>query len=344
MNKISIRFFLFTLVLVVVANLHAASTKIEIGNELDALLGENCSEQDEKKFAKRQMFCNEKIVGLNLLILDDYFVVSKSKKDGGKPNACIKKKPSVPDAALTKIYSENVSREIPAWARIYGVHYASQDSIVAVLKEIFLQSEGMADRNEIMISFPYQEKSIYDYKVFFNKLKKIGYTRIRLMAFQTEFGDKVYKKLQLKKYGGKEIKSWESVKNECNVDWLHVYDDALNYKIIKQIKHIDYDDDYLARYLIIDKTVKKYSELLKTIQKKFKDELFASRTEKHPDHPDARFQIKITLEFVVEPNGKVSASKVISSNSGNELFNTAVCDAVSQWNFEKIGLMCQKDT
>ena len=75
---------------------------------------------------------------------------------------------------------------------------------------------GKIDRDEISVSFPYQDESIYSYKNFFKKLKNAGFTKIRLLGNKKQFSKEVYKKLQITKFSAKQMESWESTKYECN--------------------------------------------------------------------------------------------------------------------------------
>ena len=56
---------------------------------------------------------------------------------------------------------------------------------------------------------------------------------------------------------------------------------------------------------------------------------------KTPEHPDADAQIKVTLKFIIAPEGNISKMEIISSNSQNEEFDQRVFDEVSKWIFEK---------
>ena len=145
--------FVFALLLLLTAVLYAQSSSslfTGIGEYLAELIGDD---------VKSNEFCKANTTGLNLLILDGYFVVDRHV--GGRI-ASIEV-----DASSTRIFTSDISREVPVWARVYGVSQAPSDSVIAILKEIRAKNADKVDRDEINVSFPYQDESIYKYKKFF---------------------------------------------------------------------------------------------------------------------------------------------------------------------------------
>ena len=281
---------------------------------------------DIDKSNQQAKFCKENTVRLNLLIQDDYFVFCQ--QEWGKLH---------PDTLVTKIYAADTSKEHPAWARVYGVKQATPDSVIRILKEKYLQNRGKADREELLISYPFQDKSIYSHKKFINDLKKIGYTKIRLVGYNKEFKDEVYRKLQIKKYSAKQLESWESSKNHCNKDWLRIIENNLTFgKKFQKIIDVGWEPNSGTRSWknIKDVTDRKKKNLY-DIQKKFKNALPRLKDVTTPEHPDAETQIKIILKFVIDSEGYISKMEKISSNSQNGEFDQQICNEVSKWTFEK---------
>ena len=320
--------FLLTLLLSVTAALHAQQTPRSLsadylGYALDSLI---------KDGEKSREFCETNAVGLNLLILDGYFVVSRHV--GGEVSSI-----NV-DAGSTRIFTSDTTREHPIWTRVYGVSHASPNSVIAILKEIRAKNVDKIDRDEINVSFPYQDESIYKYKKFFGKLKAAGFSKIRLLARDEEFGDKVYKNLQLKKYSKKQIESWESSKHSCNKQWLHITDSTLSYSANKALKWREISGPYGPEHAktrkashikeIIDKNKPKLS----SIRKKFRKQSVHLKEVKNSEHPDAE-NYDIVVKFTIAPNGKVSEIEKLSSTTGNENFDKAICDEISTWTFEE---------
>lgn len=342
---------IFILTLAFAATLFAQSSSSQTGDfrsSIDAVLGLNpVSEKEQKAIEQQQKFCEDNTVKLNLLILDDYFVISQAKEHKHSASG-LRATSVVPDTIVTQIYSANAAPKIfssdtilqdPVWTRVYGVKQATPDSVLALLKEKFQQNKGKVDREEILISYPLQDKSIFSYKDFFSALKKIGYTKIRLVGFSKEFDANVYKKLQLKKYSEKQIESWESSKNECNKDWLRIVEDKLTFG--KRVKfHTPWDGESIPGPGVrstkgIKDILHKEIPKLSPIYKKFKKKLATLKDVKTPEHPDAETQIKIIVKFTIEPEGNISKIEELSSNSQNEEFDKLICDKVSQWTFEK---------
>ena len=225
--------FVFALLLSLTAVLYAQSSSspfTEIGEYFAELIGDD---------VKSNEFCKANTTGLNLLILDGYFVVDRHV--GGRI-ASIEV-----DASSTRIFTSDISREVPVWARVYGLSHAPADSVIAILEEMRKKNADKIERDEINVSFPYQDESIYKYKKFFAKLKAAGFSKIRLLAKEEEFSDKVYKNLQLKKYSKKQIESWESSKNSCNKQWLHITDSKLSYSAYKLFKWGISDPDFTKK-------------------------------------------------------------------------------------------------
>ena len=188
------------------------------------------------------------------------------------------------------------------------------------------------DRDEINVSFPYQDESIYKYKKFFAKLKAAGFSKIRLLAKEEEFSDKVYKNLQLKKYSKKQIESWESSKNSCNKQWLHITDSKLSYSAYKLFKWGISDPDFTKKPAKTRKVsqikveIDKNKPKLEFVRKKFQNKLPRLKDVRNREHPDAEIQCE---------DGKISEIEKLSSTTENEEFNKAICDAVSAWTFEE---------
>lgn len=329
---------IFTMLLTLASLLYAQSSSSQTegskGTQMNTLLSDSLLSNDIGMVMANNPVCkSENAVRLNLLILDDYFVVSQL--ENGK---------IYPDTLVTKIFSPDTARQHPVWTRVYGVKKASPESVLSYLKEIFKQSNGKIDREEIFISYPLQGKSILTYKKFVNAVKKIGYTKIRIVGKSKEFSDDVYKKLQLKKYSEKQIKSWESTKSNCNRNWLRIVDNKLCIREqLKQISHHDpktisntppfNEGDTKARSAkdVMD-VVKREKKKLNAIYNKFEKDFLKSI--KTPEHPDAK-KIEITIKFTIAPEGNISKMEIISSNSQNEEFDQRVSDEVSKWIFEK---------
>lgn len=324
------RRLIITIFFALAATLYAQKDQSQavLADNLNCLLFEDCknASSDLQETHKRKAFCKENTVRLNMLILDDYFVVSQ--QENGK---------LYPDTIVTKIYSSDAIRVLPLWTRVYGVKQASPDSILSFLKGMYQQNKGKSDWEELLISYPLQDKSIYEYKNFISAIKKIGYTKIRLVGFNNEFDAEVYKKLQLQKYSEKQVESWESSKNHCNWDWLRIVENKLIFG--KQINHRTITDPVIEpghRSLAGVKDILiKQQRKLAAIQKKFKNKRSRLKDVKTPEHPDADAQIKVTLKFTIAPEGNISKMEIISSNSQNEEFDQRVSDEVSKWIFEK---------
>ncbi|PWJ71640.1 hypothetical protein BGX12_1022 [Fibrobacter sp. UWR4] len=324
------RRLIFTIFFAFAVALYAQKDKSQavLNDNLNCLLFEDCknASSDLQEAHKRKAFCKENTVRLNMLILDDYFVVSQ--QENGK---------LYPDTIVTKIYSADAIRELPQWVRVYGVKQASPDSILSILKGMYQQNKGKSDREELLISYPLQDKSIYEYKNFISAIKKIGYTKIRLVGFNNEFDAEVYKKLQLQKYSEKQIESWESSRNECNKDWLRIVENKLMYG--KRLNYQTISDPIIEpghrSFAGVKDILVKQQRKLVAIQKKFKNKLSQLKDVKTPEHPDADAQIKVTLKFIIAPEGNISKMEIISSNSQNEEFDQCVFDEVSKWIFEK---------
>lgn len=319
--------FVLALLLSLTAVLYAQSSSspfTEIGERFAELIGDD---------VKSNEFCKANTTGLNLLILDGYFVVDRHV--GGRI-ASIEV-----DASSTRIFTSDISREVPVWARTYGVSQAPLDSVIAILEEMRKKNADKIDRDEINVSFPYQDESIYKYKKFFAKLKAAGFSKIRLLAKEEEFSDKVYKNLQLKKYSKKQIESWESSKNSCNKQWLHITDSKLSYSAYKLFKWGISDPDFTKKPANTRKVsqikveIDKNKPKLEFVRKKFQNKLPRLKDVRNREHPDAEIQCEIVLKFTIAPDGKISEIEKLSSTTENEEFDKAICDAVSAWTFEE---------
>lgn len=320
--------FVLALLLSLTAILYAQSPSspfTEIGEYLAELIGDD---------VKSNEFCKANTTGLNLLILDGYFVVDRHV--GGRI-ASIEV-----DASSTRIFTGDISREVPVWARVYGVSQASPDSVINVLKEIRAKNADKVDRDEINVSFPYQDESIYKYKKFFGKLKAAGFSKIRLLAKEEEFSDKVYKNLLLKKYSKEQIESWESSKHSCNKQWLHITDSKLSYSAHKPLKWDGISDPDFSKKPAkrrkasqIKVEIDKNKPKLEFVRKKFQNKLPRLKDVRNREHPDAEIQCEIVLKFTIAPDGKISEIEKLSSTTENEEFDKAICDAVSAWTFEE---------
>ena len=319
--------FVLALIFALTAVLHAQSS-----SSLFTGIGERLAEIIDND-VKSNEFCKANTTGLNLLILDGYFVVDRHV--GGRI-ASIEV-----DASSTRIFTGDISREVPVWARVYGVSQAPSDSVIAILKEMREKNADKIDRDEINVSFPYQDESIYKYKKFFAKLKAAGFSKIRLLAKEEEFSDKVYKNLQLKKYSKKQIESWESSKNSCNKQWLHITDSKLSYSAYKLFKWGISDPDFTKKTANTRKVsqikveIDKHKPKLEFVRKKFQNKLPRLKDVRNREHPDAEIQCEIVLKFTIAPDGKISEIEKMSSTTGNEEFDKAICDAVSAWTFEE---------
>ena len=318
--------FVLALLLSLTAILHAQQTPIS-GPSYDEIL-----ESLEKEIEKKK-FCETNAIGLNLLILDGYFVISRHVGGGvSSINA---------DANSTRIFTSDTTREHPVWTRVYGVSQASPDSVINILKEIRAKNADKIDRDEIKVSFPYQDKSIYKYKKFFGKLKTAGFSKIRLLAKEEEFSDKVYKNLLLKKYSKEQIESWESSKHSCNKQWLHITDSTLSYSARKPLKWREISGPYGPEHAKTRKAshvkeiVDKNKPKLSSIRKKYRMQAPRLKEVKNSEHPDAEIQYDIVVKFTIAPDGKISEIEVVSSSTGNEKFDKAICDAISTWTFEE---------
>lgn len=317
----------FILLLLLTAMLHAQQTPIS-GPSYDEIL-----ESLEKEIEKKK-FCETNAIGLNLLILDGYFVISRHVGGGvSSINA---------DANSTRIYTSDTTREHPVWTRVYGVSQASPDSVIKILKEIRAKNADKIDRDEINVSFPYQDESIYKYKKFFGKLKTAGFSKIRLLAKEEEFSDKVYKNLLLKKSSKEQIESWESSKHSCNKQWLHITDSKLSYSAHKPLKWDGISDPDFSKKPAkrrkashVKEIVDKNKLKLSSIRKKYRMQAPRLKEVKNSEHPDAEIQYDIVVKFTIAPDGKISEIEVVSSSTGNEKFDKAICDAISAWTFEE---------
>lgn len=317
----------FILLLLLTAILHAQQTPIS-GPSYDEIL-----ESLEKEIEKKK-FCETNAIGLNLLILDGYFVISRHVGGGvSSINA---------DANSTRIFTSDTTREHPVWTRVYGVFQASPDSVIKILKEIRAKNADKIDRDEIKVSFPYQDESIYRYKKFFGKLKAAGFSKIRLLAKEEEFSDKVYKNLLLKKYSKEQVESWESSKHSCNKQWLHITDSKLSYSAHKPLKWDGISDPDFSKKPAkrrkashVKEIVDKNKPKLSSIRKKYRMQAPRLKEVKNSEHPDAEIQYDIVVKFTIAPDGKISEIEVVSSSTGNEKFDKAICDAISTWTFEE---------
>ena len=320
--------FVFALLLLLTAVLYAQSSSslfTGIGEYLAELIGDD---------VKSNEFCKANTTGLNLLILDGYFVVDRHV--GGRI-ASIEV-----DASSTRIFTSDISREVPVWARVYGVSQAPSDSVIAILKEIRAKNADKVDRDEINVSFPYQDESIYKYKKFFGKLKAAGFSKIRLLAKEEEFSDKVYKNLLLKKSSKEQIESWESSKHSCNKQWLHITDSKLSYSAHKPLKWDGISDPDFSKKPAkrrkashVKEIVDKNKPKLSSIRKKYRMQAPRLKKVKNSEHPDAEIQYDIVVKFTIAPDGKISEIEVVSSSTGNEKFDKAICDAISAWTFDE---------
>ena len=311
--------FVLALLLSLTAILHAQQTPIS-GPSYDEIL------ESLEKGIKKKKFCETNAIGLNLLILDGYFVISCHVGGGvSSINA---------DANSTRIFTSDTTREHPVWTRVYGVSQASPDSVIKILKEIRAKNADKVDRDEINVSFPYQDESIYRYKKFFGKLKAAGFSKIRLLAKEEEFSDKVYKNLLLKKYSKEQIESWESSKHSCNKQWLHITDSKLSYSAHKPLKWDGISDPDFSKKPAkrrkashVKEIVDKNKPKLSSIRKKYRMQAPRLKEVKNSEHPDAEIQYDIVVKF--------SEIEVVSSSTGNEKFDKAICDAISTWTFEE---------
>lgn len=288
--------------------------------------------KDAEKLRINKKFCEANTYGMNVLVLDGYFVVKYNQ-----PFSL-----TTVDVQTTRIFTSDTTRERPVWARVYNVFQASPDSVVHFLKELRKNNAGKLDQNELNFSFPYQDESIYKYKKFLGKLKAAGFTKIRLLARHEEFGAEVYRKLQLKKYSKKEIDLRESIKHRCNTSWLRITDSHLSFSAYKPIPlreeefvvPVNTGRKYRSTKGIAD-TVSKNRPLMDKIHKKFINVLPRLKDVKNLEHPDAPVQIEVFVKFTIDSEGKVTRVEVQSSNSENEEFDKAICDEVSTWTFEK---------
>ena len=282
--------------------------------------------KDAEKLRINKKFCEANTYGMNVLVLDGYFVVKYNQ-----PFSV-----TTVDVLNTRIFTSDTTRERPVWARVYNVVQASPDSVVHFLKELRKNNAGKVDQNELNFSFPYQDESIYKYKKFLGKLKAAGFTKIRLLARHEEFGAEVYRKLQLKKYSKKEIESRESIKHRCNTSWLRITDSHLSFSAYKSIPQIEMVVGKGTRSIkgVLD-VVSKNRPQVDEIQKKFAKFLPRLKDVKNPEHPDAPVQIEVFVKFTIDPDGKVTKVEKQSSNSENEEFDQAICDEVATWTFEK---------
>lgn len=282
--------------------------------------------KDAEKLRINKKFCEANTYGMNVLVLDGYFVVKYNQ-----PFSV-----TTVDVLNTRIFTSDTTRERPVWARVYNVIQASPDSVVHFLKELRKNNAGKLDQNELNFSFPYQDESIYKYKKFLGKLKAAGFTKIRLLARHEEFGAEVYRKLQLKKYSKKEIESRESIKHCCNTSWLRITDSHLSFSAYKSISQIEMVVGKGSRSIKgVRDVVSKNRPLMDKIHKKFTKSLPRLKDVKNLEHPDAPVQIEVFVKFTIDPEGKVTRVEIQSSNSENEEFDKAICDEVSTWTFEK---------
>ena len=282
--------------------------------------------KDAEKLRINKKFCEANTYGMNVLVLDGYFVVKYNQ-----PFSV-----TTVDVLNTRIFTSDTTRERPVWARVYNVVQASPDSVVHFLKELRKNNAGKLDQNELNFSFPYQDESIYKYKKFLGKLKAAGFTKIRLLARHEEFGTEVYRKLQLKKYSKNEIESRESIKHRCNTSWLRITDSHLSFSAYKSISQIEMVVGKGSRSIKgVRDVVSKNRPLMDKIHKKFTKSLPRLKDVKNLEHPDAPVQIEVFVKFTIDPEGKVTRVEIQSSNSENEEFDKAICDEVSTWTFEK---------
>jgi TonB family protein len=326
--------FVFALLLSLTAILHAQQTPISRAmSGLDEAFFEPI-EEELKKNSENRIFCETNAIGLNFLILDGYFVISRHVGGGvSSINA---------DANSTRIFTSDIARELPVWTRVYGVSQASPDSVIKILKEIRAKNADKIDRDEINVSFPYQDESIYKYKKFFGKLKAAGFSKIRLLAKEEEFSDKVYKNLLLKKSSKEQIESWESSKHSCNKQWLHITDSKLSYSAHKPLKWDGISDPDFSKKPAkrrkashVKEIVDKNKPKLSSIRKKYRMQAPRLKEVKNSEHPDAEIQYDIVVKFTIAPDGKISEIEVVSSSTGNEKFDKAICDAISAWTFDE---------
>ena len=282
--------------------------------------------KDAEKLRINKKFCEANTYGMNVLVLDGYFVVKYNQ-----PFSL-----TTVDVQTTRIFTSDTTRERPVWARVYNVVQASPDSVVHFLKDVRKNNAGKLDQNELNFSFPYQDESIYKYKKFLGKLKAAGFTKIRLLARHEEFGAEVYRKLQLKKYSKKEIELRESIKHRCNTTWLRITDSHLSFSAYKSISQIEMVVGKGARSIKgVRDVVSKNRPLMDKIHKKFINVLPRLKDVNNLEHPDAPVQIEVFVKFTIDPEGKVTRVEIQSSNSENEEFDKAICDEVSTWTFEK---------
>lgn len=282
--------------------------------------------KDAEKLRINKKFCEANTYGMNVLVLDGYFVVKYNQ-----PFSV-----TTVDVLNTRIFTSDTTRERPVWARVYNVFQASPDSVVHFLKELRKNNAGKLDQNELNFSFPYQDESIYKYKKFLGKLKAVGFTKIRLLARHEEFGAEVYRKLQLKKYSKKEIDLRESIKHRCNTSWLRITDSHLSFSAYKPISQIEMVVGKGSRSIKgVRDVVSKNRPLMDKIHKKFAKLLPRLKDVKNPEHPDAPVQIEVFVKFTIDAVGKVTKVEKQSSNSENEEFDKAICDELATWTFEK---------
>jgi len=326
--------FVLALLLSLTAILHAQQTPISRAmSGLDEAFFEPI-EEELKKNSENRKFCETNAIGLNLLILDGYFVISRHVGGGvSSINA---------DANSTRFFTSDIARELPVWTRVYGVSQVSPDSVIKILKEIRAKNADKIDRDEINVSFPYQDESIYKYKKFFGKLKAAGFSKIRLLAKEEEFSDKVYKNLLLKKSSKEQIESWESSKHSCNKQWLHITDSKLSYSAHKPLKWDGISDPDFSKKPAkrrkashVKEIVDKNKPKLSSIRKKYRMQAPRLKEVKNSEHPDAEIQYDIVVKFTIAPDGKISEIEVVSSSTGNEKFDKAICDAISAWTFDE---------
>lgn len=334
--------FVLALLLSLTAILHAQQTPISRATISRAMSGLDEAffepiEEELKKHSENRIFCETNAIGLNLLILDGYFVVSRHV--GGEVSSI-----NV-DAGSTRIFTSDTTHEHPVWTRVYGVSQASPDSVIKILKKIRAKNADKIDRDEINVSFPYQDESIYRYKKLFGKLKAAGFSKIRLLAKEEEFSDKVYKNLLLKKSSKEQIESWESSKHSCNKQWLHITDSKLSYSAHKPLKPLKWDGisdpDFSKKPAKrrkashVKEIVDKNKPKLSSIRKKYRMQAPRLKEVKNSEHPDAEIQYDIVVKFTIAPDGKISEIEVVSSSTGNEKFDKAICVAISAWTFDE---------
>lgn len=323
-------FTIFLLNVALFAQMSRPSETTRFPDGFGDIIEEMASEM-EKSVANKK-FCEANTYGMNVLVLDGYFVVKYNQ-----PFSL-----TTVDVQTTRIFTSDTTRERPVWARVYNVVQASPDSVVHFLKDVRKNNAGKLDQNELNFSFPYQDESIYKYKKFLGKLKAAGFTKIRLLARHEEFGDEVYRKLQLKKYSKNEIESRESIKHRCNTTWLRITDSHLSFSAYKPISlreeefvvPVNTGKKYRSTKGVVD-DVSKNRPLMDKIHKKFAKFLPRLKDVKNPEHPDAPVQIEVFVKFTIDPDGKVTKVEKQSSNSENEEFDQAICDEVSTWTFEK---------